>query len=84
MLVREPTVNASPPTEPAIVEPRRSTRPTRKPNWMGTGEFAMAITSEIPDWQKRVDCLKSILLTAPENVHANIYNAIVSVISSQT
>ena len=78
------TVNASPPTEPAIVEPRRSTRPTRKPNWMGTGEFAMAITSEIPDWQKRVDCLKSLLLTAPESVHADIFKAIVLVISSQT
>ena len=78
---------ASPPIVPERVEPRRSTRPTKKPNWMGTGEYAMAVTAEmpdIPDWQKRVSFLQSLLLTAPEIVHADIFKAIVSIVSSQT
>ena len=72
---------ASPPSR---VEPRRSTRPTRKPNWMGTGEFAMAISTDIPDWERRANYLNSLLGTAPESVKENILNAIVTIISSQT
>ena len=69
---------------PVARAPRKSTRPKKKPNWMGTGEFAMAVTPDIPDWEKRVNVLQSLLLTAPESVNANIYNAMVSIISSQT
>ena len=51
---------------------------------MGTGEFAMTMMPDIPDWQNRVNVLQSLLLTAPQSVHADIYRAMVVVISSQT
>ena len=66
------------------VAPRRSTRPTKKPNWMGTGEFAMPISVDIPDWERRANYLKDLLGTAPESVRAHILTAIVNIISSQT
>ena len=75
---------ARPRVETPRVAPRRSTRPTKKPNWMGTGEYAMPISADIPEWERRANYLNSLLVTAPESVQAQILTAIVNIISSQT
>ena len=74
----------TPRAETPRVAPRRSTRPTKKPNWMGTGEFAMPISAGIPEWERRVNYLNSLLEASPECVRTQILTTIVNIISSQT
>ena len=46
--------------EDEVPEPRRSTRPKKKPTWMTTGEFQVcSVTNN--DWKDRAEFLKSLL-----------------------
>lgn len=58
---------------------RRSTRPSRKPNWMQSNEYVMSQT--VSEWEKKVNVLMALTdRVTSETISLKIYDAILSVI----